>query len=804
MAENDESCLTTPNTTQLLNEEAILTSSPERPPCLPLSNKNSTQPVDPITPVKPLSHRVLKASRKSPTPLQLRIPSPKQSPSKSLFSPTESECLYLNGKSCLSPNSTEEGPLLHWEPEELLKLRSWITCSCLVDFDLALGQTMKFAYPSGVLSEAEGQNVALLAFPDSHSKAVGEYNFCFRFRTSPSSSTSKSDMKYPYLFGYVYFCQKPDSSLHRGYFQKSIVLVSHLPYTELFLRVVKIIGPLFFSYGYSILEAFFRNISQWPCPTKVGKFTLPVLGERVQVNIQPHNTPPFSSPSQATESSRKSQLTYPNEQTPTVWQVEPSMRRNFTQMLVMGFCAEMVVKALKKSNNNLVEAIGTARAELKEALKKEGRHRGIDLTDLYSPTDTSRCCGVFQEINIYEVFQKVLGNLWFLWECALAGEPVMVISQSPEVCTRAVLGIMSLIAPVIYGGDYRPYFTIYDPDFKHYQELHDHGTLGSVILGVTNPFFLKAYPKWTNVLYLSTVDEEESNPSPDSYRGYRLSTLYSRRRSKKYRHIVKKTLDQEELIFEGNPSKMVSRHLGCIDPDEKTLRLLLERESKCSPSLEKRTEAKEQIAAINNSILRKHFFSMTSNFLRSFRIYFTFNSKQLKSPLFNPYLTPVSLLPWDEKEFLEEIQRAPKAYFKDLPPKLSRSSLVKLYSKFFKSPHFHPWFHKKRDLGQAKLRRAVHKVIKRINFPQLLRGESVKNGKKMYREILRMLKVNQDNPEIKHTLNYHLKIVKDALPINNLLESRCKTYLTISSEYHAFQRPKDDQTSKTGFQRATI
>merc|ERR1719427_572109 len=133
--------------------------------------------------------------------------------------------------------------------------------------------------------------------------------------------------------------------------------------------------------------------------------------------------------------------------------------------------------------------------------------------------------------------------------------------------------------------------------------------------------------------------------------------------------------------------------------------------------------------------------------------------------MFNPYLTPVTLLPWDEEEFIEEIRRAPKCYFKDLPVKLSRSSLVKLYSKFFKSPHFHPWFHKKRDLGLAKLTRAVHKAIKRINFPQLLQGESVKNGKKMYREILRMLKVNQDNPEIKHTLNYHLKIVKDALPL---------------------------------------
>jgi hypothetical protein len=307
-------------------------------------------------------------------------------------------------KTTNEPLNSKGSIQLKWEPEELLRLRSWITCVCLVDFDLLVGQTIKFSYPSGSLSESEGQNVASLAFPDSNSSDVGSYNFCFRFRTTPGASDSR--MSYPYLFGYVFFCQRPDSSIDRGYFQKSLVLVSHLPYTHLFLRVIEIIGPLFFRYGHPIIEASCRNISQWPCPTKEGKFTLPILGELVRTNIQPHNSPPYSHPERATKCLCQSQLIYPKDKNT---QVKDSHAQNFTRMLAMGFTASMAINALEKSGNNLKEAIETSRAEMKEALAKKRHHGGIDLTDFYNPSSGIR--GVFQDVNIYEVFRNVITNL---------------------------------------------------------------------------------------------------------------------------------------------------------------------------------------------------------------------------------------------------------------------------------------------------------------------------------------------------------------------------------------------------------
>ena len=111
-----------------------------------------------------------------------------------------------------------------------------------------------------------------------------------------------------------------------------------------------------------------------------------------------------------------------------------------------------------------------------------------------------------------------MGNLWFLWEIALTGEALMIITPTAEECSQAVLGIMSLISPITYNGDFRPYFTIYDSDFKHFSDLHDRKMLSSLILGVTNPFFLKTLPNMPNVLIINndSICNTNSNTNNNS------------------------------------------------------------------------------------------------------------------------------------------------------------------------------------------------------------------------------------------------------------------------------------------------
>jgi len=65
------------------------------------------------------------------------------------------------------------------------------------------------------------------------------------------------------LFGFVLFRQQKDESRTRGYFQKALVLVSTKPYVDLYDRVLRVIGPLFFKVGPQVLAAVYNNIKSW-------------------------------------------------------------------------------------------------------------------------------------------------------------------------------------------------------------------------------------------------------------------------------------------------------------------------------------------------------------------------------------------------------------------------------------------------------------------------------------------------------------------------------------------------------------
>jgi hypothetical protein len=106
---------------------------------------------------------------------------------------------------------------------DLPQIQQWVRCLCIVNFDLLIGQTLELCVPGDTLCSEEMVNVANLAFPDSHSGVFGDASFVFRFRSQDARDP------YPFYFGWTYFRQKRDATINRGYFQKSVVLITHLP-----------------------------------------------------------------------------------------------------------------------------------------------------------------------------------------------------------------------------------------------------------------------------------------------------------------------------------------------------------------------------------------------------------------------------------------------------------------------------------------------------------------------------------------------------------------------------------------------
>lgn len=193
-----------------------------------------------------------------------------------------------------SETSENENPKKKWEG-----LKNWIHCICIVDFDLELGQAIEAIYPSHIkLSEQERSNVCYLAFPDSNSGCMGDTQYHVRIRQSRKDSQENSALKlydknapiflrsdtYHY-WGYVYFRQVKDKTLPRGYFQKSVIMISKLPFVNLFTEIVALIAPKFFELGNNVMESIVDEIDDWPPPVPGNVIHLPLMGVLFQTYI---------------------------------------------------------------------------------------------------------------------------------------------------------------------------------------------------------------------------------------------------------------------------------------------------------------------------------------------------------------------------------------------------------------------------------------------------------------------------------------------------------------------------------------
>ncbi|KAL7329318.1 hypothetical protein PS15p_207436 [Mucor circinelloides] len=317
----------------------------------------------------------------------------------------------------ITDNGSEE-KFLTLDPLDLANFRKWIVGFCIVNFDLEIGQALDYAYPPMDLTITEQKNICFTAFPDSNVFEVGDQIFNIRVRASTSKfAASGPTADAGFLYGYVFFRQKKDPTIRRGYFQKSLVLLSQHPFVGLFSRVVSILGPAYFDTGQPMLEAACMNIAQWKAPCDGKVIDLPFLGRLLQVELPT----PF-----------KPQLL---ETTP------------------------------------------------------------FDMNKLKPDVQIMASLPVG---GLYHHFRDILKDLWLLWELMLLAEPIVVIAPDPSVCSEAVVSLVDIINPIPYCGDYRPYFTIQDSDFKSF--VTKNKPLSSLVLGVTNPFFNTAVQHWPNIV----------------------------------------------------------------------------------------------------------------------------------------------------------------------------------------------------------------------------------------------------------------------------------------------------------------
>ena len=186
------------------------------------------------------------------------------------------------------------------------QLQKWLYGIAIVTFDLEIGHTIESVIPSHCkLTEKDRANLSFLAFPDTNSNCSGDIQYHFRLdhQSTLPSYYQQYNAVVPAilqvdpnsLFGYVNFRQVRDKTVKRGYFQKSFVILSKLPFFSLFNTLSHQLAVHFFQNGLESLESCcYAMNSLWPELEPGKTLALPVLDQVLRVRIPTQGEKPFA------------------------------------------------------------------------------------------------------------------------------------------------------------------------------------------------------------------------------------------------------------------------------------------------------------------------------------------------------------------------------------------------------------------------------------------------------------------------------------------------------------------------------
>eukprot|EP01101_Sappina_pedata_P009156 TRINITY_DN5252_c0_g1_i1.p1 TRINITY_DN5252_c0_g1~~TRINITY_DN5252_c0_g1_i1.p1 ORF type:complete len:620 (+),score=174.32 TRINITY_DN5252_c0_g1_i1:193-1860(+) len=409
------------------------------------------------------------------------------------------------------------------------------------------------------------------------------------------------------IYGYVFFRQKKDSSIQRGYLQKSVVLLSHRLLPRLYEKILNTIAPTFFQMDIALLESTYINRLSWPEYREGEKYELPVMGIVIHYEIPSRNG--------STSASSGPNTPY--------------------------------IKSISDSPSALLSQV--AQYPLEEKVS-------------------------------FRLFRKVISNMWSLWEIVLTCQPLLVVSDSPSVSSEAVVTLTKLIHPLKFGGDFRTYFTINDPDFKTFSEKHDEDIIPPAIIGVSNPYFLKVFQNWTNTLSLSV---ELGGNKVNS-----LSSLLAYSRD----HMIPSTTSFGTADIHNH---FISKSKPLVDEDKQISRSFI----KAKFSYLSKNEI-EDVCQKNDDLLLSHFYKMTTDFIKPLDDFFNTLIPSYES-IVDPSQQP-RLRKFDPEAFLATLSpNTPFSIFDAFNNGKKQRS--ELYRKFFLTPTWERWLEAREKSTQIEL-----------------------------------------------------------------------------------------------------
>ncbi|KAF4367587.1 hypothetical protein F8388_011226 [Cannabis sativa] len=645
------------------------------------------------------------------------------------------------------------------DPESL---RQWVVAFCIIRFDLEQGQLIEECYPPGCLTQDEELEIAFSSFPDSvtqhqNRSSIHDCMFFFRFQRSENSQTCNVSSTETTAVDKESSPKNTEKRTLRR-LKSNICRGSKYMYGYVFNRErhderLKRGGEqksvvILSSYPYSTV---FKPLLQimGPLYFDIGKKALEHIA--AYVSMWPAPVP-----------GKLMELPIGNAM----------LKVNLPPAHSMPFESGMI---LEESPSSLAP---------------------------FLPNNQSVPQGLFHDSDIFGTFRGLLLQLWVLWELLLVGEPILIIAPTPPQCCEAVASLVSLVAPLLYSVDFRPYFTIHNPEFAQLNSLREGDMFPPMILGVTNLFFLKSLRNIPHIVSVGSPapnsnrlpasnNRSSSGRVPGKSEGFGLQQLSLKKFSpSNLLNAVKLRREGPLCLMTEHKEAIWTTYAATTKPDTAILNRLLD--AGTSPRVE------ESMSVVNNEILRRHFLELTTNFLAPFGPHFRTLTPSEGSC---PFLDPPPLPPFNADEFLATLSgRGPGKFLS----KRMRYNWLDLYRRFLKGPNFMPWFQRKRVVAEQEQHRLWRHARVKADIQQFISKmselEVVDSFNAIERHIIGDIKLQQSGKASgdSNSTSTYQKLKGDLRALFNVLPKDMQQLLLLNPERAALLQGSLELTKLPG------
>eukprot|EP00756_Hemistasia_phaeocysticola_P016945 Hpha_TRINITY_DN15506_c7_g1::TRINITY_DN15506_c7_g1_i1::g.105717::m.105717 len=681
---------------------------------------------------------------------------------------------------------------------------SWAIGFVVVRFDLELGAVLESVVPEGVLTPVQQREMTQLGFPDSNSHVTRDC--CYVIKAD--SGRSKSERTFNY--GYVYFRQKKDKSVKRGFLQHSLILLSRWPFTSVLEPVVKSVAQRYFA------KCPFSPSSEAVASTSVtGLGSSPISYETRKASLASGASTPIDSPPSASPVTPAAVAELEAQETahPACFFVagglavvaaavgeQPRLLDGRCKVLQDALldishwalpesCSEYSFRlfgeevpwrapyfTVTASENALGYATGEEEpqeerrtngilasprphAEEEERLKrssmaKAGGISGASAAGRLLGRLTGSSRHILSEVSVYPPYRAQLRKLWQLWELQILGEPLCILSTSPTVSSAAVLSAVALIQPITYVGDFRPYFAVQHADFATFRKFgtdpqHPFPATGGPIIGCTNPYFAKALASWPH--FAALLDHS----IPGGMEAKRQRDMDLNRRMGRVPAGGRKRSERENLLWEFKET-FQSRRVFVVNDTDAAVSPVLAQLLPCADGIaDESTIASEQV---NSEVIKAAFHELTDSFLEPLRRCFDHLWKELRRPLILPQ---TSRTVFTADAFREDLRN--HGYVKRIFKK-GRTEVLKFYDAFLDGPHFPTWLQEQMherarstlvDMDMLTLRN--HSEEQRIDLLFKLQGDLREHSSRLVKDRAHIQLLEERAEDVVQSLPEHLR-----------------------------------------------